>query len=490
MQLWHVAHCLVRMALWAQVCRTIRQLYPDSGVPVIMISAKSKEEDIVEGARGGCCVEHVLLGSSEACVRTHDAPAATLCPCAGLASGANDYVVKPFGRSEILARITTHLQLHDRTHHVSHMARWGRAACGACLLRAAHRRAKRNASRTWVPHCAAQSAEGEGRRSDCAASPLLPLLAVPARGGGLPPRMAAGMQTTQLFDQVRLACTPPRHQACPSRPLAPHALGNAGARIAAAAAAPEQVTVVAWHVTNLAELASHVASEDLAAALTALHIQADQLLDSWGLYCPDDPNQDYCVVVSGEPRPLLRGGFAATPHERRPLGRQRTASTRPTLAALARAAPRAAGLHGRDHPHVMRALDFCRSLLKAAADLPPLPPSPRSAAPPPGAAATAAAPLRLEVACGVHALSAQGVLVGATHPVMHVGGPVLHMAVQLMHASEPGCAHVSHKVHKAAVAADELLAPAGWVGDHRTYVLKAGGAWQDALHVIVGRCSE
>lgn len=51
-------------AACTQVCRKVRELYPNSCMPVIMISAKNKEENIVEG----------------------------------LASGSNDYVSKPFGR--------------------------------------------------------------------------------------------------------------------------------------------------------------------------------------------------------------------------------------------------------------------------------------------------------------------------------------------------------------------------------------------------------
>ncbi len=43
-----------------------------------------------------------------------------VCVSTGLSSGANDYVVKPFGRTEILARIATHLSFHEKTFHVSH----------------------------------------------------------------------------------------------------------------------------------------------------------------------------------------------------------------------------------------------------------------------------------------------------------------------------------------------------------------------------------
>ncbi|GAX76579.1 hypothetical protein CEUSTIGMA_g4025.t1 [Chlamydomonas eustigma] len=61
------------------VCRKLRELYPFACIPVIMVSAKSKEEHVVEG----------------------------------FTSGSNDYMVKPFGRQEILARITAHLKFRD-----------------------------------------------------------------------------------------------------------------------------------------------------------------------------------------------------------------------------------------------------------------------------------------------------------------------------------------------------------------------------------------
>ena len=51
-------------------------------IPVIMVSAKGKEENIVEG----------------------------------LNSGSNDYITKPFGREEILARIKAHLRFRDAVY--------------------------------------------------------------------------------------------------------------------------------------------------------------------------------------------------------------------------------------------------------------------------------------------------------------------------------------------------------------------------------------
>lgn len=69
-----------------EVCRKLREMFPLACTPVIMISAKSKEEHIVEG----------------------------------LAAGSNDYVVKPFGRQEILARIAAHLRFRDTVFEVRH----------------------------------------------------------------------------------------------------------------------------------------------------------------------------------------------------------------------------------------------------------------------------------------------------------------------------------------------------------------------------------
>jgi len=62
-----------------EVCRELQARYPLACIPVIMISAKSNEENIVEG----------------------------------LNSGSVDYVVKPFGRQEIIARINAHLRFRS-----------------------------------------------------------------------------------------------------------------------------------------------------------------------------------------------------------------------------------------------------------------------------------------------------------------------------------------------------------------------------------------
>lgn len=65
-----------------QVCQKLRTSAVYNCIPVIMVSAKGKEENIVEGLR----------------------------------SGSNDYITKPFGREEILARIKAHLRFRDAVY--------------------------------------------------------------------------------------------------------------------------------------------------------------------------------------------------------------------------------------------------------------------------------------------------------------------------------------------------------------------------------------
>lgn len=62
-----------------QVCQRLREMYNRTSLPVIMVSAKSSVENIVEGLEAGC----------------------------------NDYVSKPFNRVELLARISTQLRVRD-----------------------------------------------------------------------------------------------------------------------------------------------------------------------------------------------------------------------------------------------------------------------------------------------------------------------------------------------------------------------------------------
>lgn len=60
-----------------EVCRQIRQRYPATELPVVMLTAKNQVSDLVEGFQ----------------------------------MGANDYLTKPFSKNELRARIKTHIEL-------------------------------------------------------------------------------------------------------------------------------------------------------------------------------------------------------------------------------------------------------------------------------------------------------------------------------------------------------------------------------------------
>ncbi len=62
-----------------EVCRKIREKYVANDLPVIMLTAKNQAADVIEG----------------------------------LSCGANDYLIKPFSRTELVARLKTHLSLSN-----------------------------------------------------------------------------------------------------------------------------------------------------------------------------------------------------------------------------------------------------------------------------------------------------------------------------------------------------------------------------------------
>ena len=62
-----------------EVCQKIRERYLPSELPIIMVTAKDQVADLVQG----------------------------------LETGANDYITKPFSKDEFLARVNTHLSLHQ-----------------------------------------------------------------------------------------------------------------------------------------------------------------------------------------------------------------------------------------------------------------------------------------------------------------------------------------------------------------------------------------
>lgn len=67
-----------------EVCQRLREFYLPSELPIVMLTAKNRVTDLVEGFQ----------------------------------VGANDYLTKPFSKDELLSRIQTHLQLH-RIHQAS-----------------------------------------------------------------------------------------------------------------------------------------------------------------------------------------------------------------------------------------------------------------------------------------------------------------------------------------------------------------------------------
>ncbi len=67
-----------------EVCRRLRERYTRGELPVVMLSAKNRVEDLVVGLR----------------------------------AGANDYQAKPFSRAELLARVKTHLSVKESTDEV------------------------------------------------------------------------------------------------------------------------------------------------------------------------------------------------------------------------------------------------------------------------------------------------------------------------------------------------------------------------------------
>ncbi|MDM8551608.1 ATP-binding protein [Desulfobacterales bacterium HSG2] len=68
-----------------EVCRHLREKYPETDLPVLMLTAKNQVDDLV----------------------------------AGFEAGANDYLAKPFSREELLARVNTHVMV--KSLHQSRM---------------------------------------------------------------------------------------------------------------------------------------------------------------------------------------------------------------------------------------------------------------------------------------------------------------------------------------------------------------------------------
>lgn len=61
----------------------------------------------------------------------------------------------------------------------------------------------------------------------------------------------------------------------------------------------QHLSVVSFRLLNLEELSKVVGSEDLAIALTSLHVFIDDLLEHHTAYMVDEPLQDHFTVVTG-----------------------------------------------------------------------------------------------------------------------------------------------------------------------------------------------
>ncbi|PNW86121.1 hypothetical protein CHLRE_02g074150v5 [Chlamydomonas reinhardtii] len=189
-----------------EVCRKLREMYPLSCIPVIMISAKSKEEHIVEG----------------------------------LAAGSNDYVVKPFGRQEILARIAAHLRFRDTVYQAGEIAGAipGDVRPERVLLRG--------------------GANGGGLD-------LTPFLTGPARFTSLPPRIARGIEAGTTSTTLQMF---------------------------------ESLTLLEVRLVNLGDLLASVPASDLLVALASLFHDLDTLLEQHGCYLLEGLDESH-LIVSG-----------------------------------------------------------------------------------------------------------------------------------------------------------------------------------------------
>ncbi|KAG2434989.1 hypothetical protein HYH02_011988 [Chlamydomonas schloesseri] len=189
-----------------EVCRKLREMYPLSCIPVIMISAKSKEEHIVEG----------------------------------LAAGSNDYVVKPFGRQEILARIAAHLRFRDTVYQAGEIAGAipGDVRPERVLLRGG---------------------------ANSGGLDLTPFLTGPARFTSLPPRIARGIEAGTTSTTLQMF---------------------------------ESLTLLEVRLVNLGDLLASVPASDLLVALASLFHDLDTLLEQHGCYLLEGLDESH-LIVSG-----------------------------------------------------------------------------------------------------------------------------------------------------------------------------------------------
>lgn len=57
---------------------------------------------------------------------------------------------------------------------------------------------------------------------------------------------------------------------------------------------------VCWRVVNLSDLSKVIGGAELAAGLALLNCAVDDTVENLGLYCADNPLQDYRAIIAGE----------------------------------------------------------------------------------------------------------------------------------------------------------------------------------------------
>lgn len=157
----------------------------------------------------------------------------------GLECGSNDYIVKPFGRKEILARVAAHIAFRNAVF------------------------------------AAGETAGGGGSGGDHSGS-----LSV---GSSLPALLAHHLQQ----GQGRYSLPPSlRYQ-----------LESSGRQVGLQMF--EQLTMVVVDVSNLGSLIEELSASDLVSALSRLFVDLDELLDKHKCYLVDSCHEGKLVVVAG-----------------------------------------------------------------------------------------------------------------------------------------------------------------------------------------------
>ncbi|GAB4816203.1 hypothetical protein N2152v2_003249 [Parachlorella kessleri] len=159
-----------------EVARHIRQDYPHLMLPIIMVSANKLEEHVVEGLQ--MLEEQVVEGRQ---------------------AGGNDYVTKPFGQKELIARIESQLRIKQFTEAAAARARAKQAERAHAQARQAQQHAAAAAAGKSRPAGSDGQAQRHCRRPGCGQN-----------GGatcGCEPSCACGQDGAELFNNAAKPCS-------------------------------------------------------------------------------------------------------------------------------------------------------------------------------------------------------------------------------------------------------------------------------------------